>query len=90
MQWQINVGEIDFREWYKTAVDLEDDEKRDMYPPRFITQCNCHKPSTLDVGYILQVVKKKRVACEYQLNIYVNAIDAINSGEYNCYLHHTM
>jgi len=81
----MNVGEIDFREWYKTAVDLEDDENRDIYPPRFITQCNCHKPSTLDVEYMLQVVKKKQIVCEYQLNIYVKAKDIIESGDCNFY-----
>jgi len=86
---QINCSEIDFCEWYKTAVDLEDDENRDMYPPHFINQFNCHKPSTLDVEYKLQVVKKKRLVCEYQLNIYVNFLD-VNLGECNCYLYPTI
>ena len=53
-----------------------------MYPPRFITQCNRHKPSTLDVEYTLQVVKKRKVVCEYQLNIYVKAKGDVESSKH--------
>jgi len=53
-----------------------------MYPPRFITQCNRHKPSILDVEYTLQVVKKRKVVCEYQLNIYVRAKGDVEASKH--------
>jgi len=70
----MSVSEIDFREWYESAEDLVDDENRDHYPPRFITQLNCHKQSTLlHVTYTLHVVKDGNTVKDYKFSIFVKA-----------------
>ena len=58
---------------------LKHDENIDAYPPRFFTQVNCHEPSTLDVNYMLHVIKEGSVVHKYQFNIYVNATEIANS-----------
>ena len=68
---QIGVNEINFRNWYNSAKDLEKDENKDIYPPRFITQLNCHQRSTLDVTYKLHVMKDGRSTKNYNFSIYV-------------------
>ena len=68
---QIGIGEIDFRELYKSAKDLKKDESRDIYPPRFITQLNCHRRCTLDVTYTLNLMKDGTIVKDYKFSIYV-------------------
>ena len=68
---QIGIGEIDFREWYKSAEDLEKDENRDVYPPRFITQLNSHRRCTLDVTYTVNLLKDGTIVKDYKFSIYV-------------------
>ena len=68
---QISINEIDFRKWYKSAKELKKDENRDMYPPRFITQLNCHQRYTLDVTYKIHVIKDGRSTEDYTFNIFV-------------------
>ena len=70
---QIQVHEIDFRDWYESAEDLVDDENRDHYPPRFITHLKCHQQSTLDVTYTLQVIKGGNSVKKYNFSIFVKA-----------------
>lgn len=67
----MSVNEIDFRERYSSSEDLADDEKRDLYPPRFITQLHCHKLSSLDVEYVLHVKQDGRVIKNYKFSIVV-------------------
>ncbi|XP_065910403.1 uncharacterized protein [Dysidea avara] len=76
---EIIIDEIDFRRWYKSVDALKHDENIDAYPPRFFTQVNCHEPSTLDVNYMLHVIKEGSVVHKYQFNIYVNATEIANS-----------
>ena len=80
----MKANEINFREWYKSKEDLEADEKRDIYPPRFITRLNCHQPSTLDVTYILKIMKdSNNMENEYSINIFVNKKAAPHEGIHN-------
>ena len=80
----MKANEINFREWYKSKEDLEADEKRDIYPPRFITRLNCHQPSTLDVTYILKIMKdSSNMENEYSINIFVNKKAAPHEGMHN-------
>ena len=65
---------MDFRQHYKTAEDLENDEKRDVYPRRFITQLNCHQRHTIDVTYTLNVIKDGIIAKDYNFNIFIKGI----------------
>ena len=69
----MKVIEINFREWYKTEKDLANDEKRDVYPPRFITHLKCHQPSTLDVTYTLHVIKDSNIVKDHKFSIFVEA-----------------
>ena len=69
----MNVSEIDFRELYTSAKHLAEDEKRDIYPPRFITHFKCHQPSTLDVTYILHVIKDSNIVENFNFSIFVKA-----------------
>ena len=68
---QITVSDIDFRQRYKSVKDLKEDESRDIYPPRFITQLNCHQRRTLDVTYTLNVIKDGVIAKDYKVNIFL-------------------
>lgn len=69
----MDVSEIDFRDWYTSAEDLKDDENRDHYPPRFMTQFNCHQQSTLDVKYTLHVIKDGNTVRDYKFIVFVEA-----------------
>ena len=68
---QMAVSEINFWKRYQSAEDLEVDEKRDMYPPRFITHIYCHHCSTLDVSYEIQLKKERKIAESYTVSIFV-------------------
>ena len=68
---QISVSEIDFREWYHCVEDLKKDEDEDLYPPRFITQFNCHQRYTLDVTYAFKVIKDGTMCKDYKFNVFV-------------------
>ena len=70
---QIKVSEINFRDYYTSVEDLIEDEKRDHYPPRFLTQVKCHQPSTLDFTYVLHVIKDGNIVEDYNFNIFVKA-----------------
>ena len=65
----MSVSEIDFREFYKSAEDLKDDENRDHYPPRFITELNCYQQSALHVEYMLHVKKDDKIVKNYKFII---------------------
>ena len=67
----MKVSEIDFREWYTSQKHLAEDEKRDIYPPRFITHLKCHRSSTLDVTYTLHVIKDSNIVKDYSFSIFV-------------------
>ena len=69
----MEVSEIDFRQWYTSAEDLAEDENRDHYPPRFIIHLKCHQPSTLDVSYVLNVIKDGKIVKDYNFSIFVKA-----------------
>ena len=70
---QMEVSEIDFRQWYTSAEDLAEDENRDHYPPRFLTHLKCHQPNTLDVSYMLHVIKDGKTVKEYSFSVFVKA-----------------
>ena len=67
---QMKVSDINYRE-YQSTDDLKKDEEEDLYPPRFITQLNCHQRSTLDVTYTLNVIKDGSACKDYKFNIFV-------------------
>ena len=69
----MKVSEIDFRNWYESKKHLAEDEKRDIYPPRFITHLKCYQPSTLDVTFILNVIKDRIIVKEYNFSIFVKS-----------------
>ena len=81
---QINVSEIDFADRYKCAEDLADDENRDLYPPRFITQLCCHQQSrpALDVKYKLHIRNDGKVVKNYNFSIVV--AKASHEGNSSC------
>ena len=70
---QMEVSEIDFRQRYTSAEDLVEDENRDHYPPRFITHFKCHQSFTLDVSYILHVMKDGKTVKDYNFSVFVKA-----------------
>ena len=53
---------------------MKKDENRDAYPPRFITQVNCHHRCTLDVTYKLHVKKDGINIRDYNLSIFVKGM----------------
>ena len=65
----MSVSEIDFREFYTSAGDLKDDENRDHYPPRFITQLNGDQQSALHLEYMLHVIKDDKTVKDYKFSI---------------------
>ena len=71
---QISVSEINFRGRYHCSEHLANDENRDLYPPRFITQLYCHQPSRppLDVEYMLHVIKGGKIVKNYNFNIVID------------------
>lgn len=84
---QMSISAIDFRE-YKSAKDLEDDENRDFYPPRFITALNCHQQSALHVEYMLHVMKDDKSIGDYKFIISRSVSKACHEGNkvYYCEL----
>ena len=65
----MSVSEVDFREFYTSVKDLKEDEKRDHYPPRFITELSCHQQSALHVEYMLHVIKDDKIVKDYKFSI---------------------
>ena len=69
---QIDADDIDFRKWYKTAADMEVDEKSDRFPPRFKLQINCINPScTLNLKYFVCVPQNEKDVINLQLIIFI-------------------
>ena len=81
------VSEIDFRH-YKTAKDLKNDENRDVYPRRFITQLNCHQRHTLDVIYILNIIKDGSIYNNNKFNVFVPGMHTYGTYVIASYLCH--
>ena len=69
----MDISELDFRKWYKSEEELKADEDRDQYPPRFITHVKCHRLSTLDVTYDLEVKNDSTIVKKYKISIFVKA-----------------
>lgn len=82
---QMSVSEIDFREFYTSAGDLKDDENRDHYPPRFITQLNGDQHSALHLEYTLHVIKDDKIIKDYKFSISRSVPKAYKGNKvYNC------
>ena len=69
---QINADSIDFRKWYKSEATLKEDERNDLFPPRFKLKINCYNASfTLDFRYTVCVGQEHKENIHLQLNIFV-------------------
>ena len=69
LRQKILVKEVDFRV-FCSEKDLICHETADVFPPRFLVQFNCHKPSILDADYALNLKKSERIIEVRRFNVF--------------------